>query len=287
MARHARSGPVRDLLKHRLVVTGCALGALGAFGLAYADRSDHGSMLLWSGFGVFVGAITVIVASLSIGPRPLRSLGVGAWTTVAALGAGMGWLGRGSHAVTSGRGLMMPPLLFLMAVALLPLGMWLMVWRPEQSWEKELREERQRGRGTVESAHHLKERSRMRASRTGAAMLATALLAGGSFALGRATGDDVTWRTGTAVLGGDESSPQFSARLGPDDDWTYGAQRSVAQWVDADGSSHSGGWPDCLMPPTEQHPDRAQQVPIRFATVPVDDAELGSGPQVVAVDCRV
>ena len=41
------------------------------------------------------------------------------------------------------------------------------------------------------------------------------------------------------------------------------------------------------MPPTEQHPDRAQQVPIRFATVPVDDAELGSGPQVVAVDCRV
>lgn len=146
MARHARSGPVRDVLKHRLVVAGCALGSLGAFGLAYADRSDHASMLLWSGFGVFVGAITVIVASLSIGPRPLRSLGVGAWMSVAALGAGMGWLGRGSHSVTSGRGLMMPPLLLVMTVALLPLGVWLMVWRPEQNWEKELREERQRGR---------------------------------------------------------------------------------------------------------------------------------------------
>jgi hypothetical protein len=120
-----------------------------------------------------------------------------------------------------------------------------------------------------------------------AALLGVAVLAGGSFALGRATGDDVTWHTGSAVLGGGESSPQFSARLSPDDDWTYGARGSVTRWTDARGVSHSGGWPDCLRPPTEEHPKRAQVVTIRFATVDVDEAQFGSGPRVVAVDCRV
>lgn len=123
--------------------------------------------------------------------------------------------------------------------------------------------------------------------RAAAALLAVVLLAGGSFALGRATGDDVTWHTGTAVLGGDETSPQFSARLSPDDDWTYGARGSVTRWTSADGASHSGGWPACLMPPTDEHPERAQAVRIRFGTVDVDEAELGSGPRVVAVDCRL
>lgn len=112
------------------------------------------------------------------------------------------------------------------------------------------------------------------------------MIASGSFALGRATGDDVTWHSGNAVLGGGESSPKFSARLRPDDAWTYGAKGSVPRWTDADGVSHSGGWPDCLMPPTEEHPDRRQVVPVRFATVDVDEGEIGSGPRVVAVDCR-
>ncbi|WP_323097421.1 hypothetical protein [Intrasporangium sp. YIM S08009] len=118
------------------------------------------------------------------------------------------------------------------------------------------------------------------------AVAAAAFLAAGSFALGRATGDDVTWLTGTATLGGDEWSPQFSARSGTGDDWTYGASGSVSRWVDARGESHHGGWPECLLPPTEQHPNRPQDVPIRFATVPVDEGQFGSGPQVVAVDCR-
>ena len=126
----------------------------------------------------------------------------------------------------------------------------------------------------------------MRATFVGAGVIVAVLIAGGSFALGRASGDDVTWRSGTAMLGGSESSPQFSVRLAPDDDWTYGAEGSVGMWVDLHGSSHSSGWPDCLLPPTEQHPDRAQVVSIRFATVAVDGGALGSGPRVVAVDCR-
>lgn len=126
----------------------------------------------------------------------------------------------------------------------------------------------------------------MRTLRTAAMVAGVVLMAGGSFALGRATGDDVTWHTGTAVLGGDEDMPQFSARLGADEDWTYGAQGSVTRWVDAQGESHSGGWPQCLMPPTDLHPSRAHVVSIRFATAPVDEGEFGSGPRVVAVDCR-
>jgi hypothetical protein len=39
---------------------------------------------------------------------------------------------------------MMPPLMLIMALGLLPLGVWLMVRRPEQNWDKELREERER-----------------------------------------------------------------------------------------------------------------------------------------------
>lgn len=94
MARHARSGPVRDLLKHRLVVAGCVLGALGAFGLAYAERRDHASVLLWSGFAVFLAAMTVIVASLSIGPVPFAA---SAWELGPLSGrrvqAWVGWVG--------------------------------------------------------------------------------------------------------------------------------------------------------------------------------------------------
>ena len=125
----------------------------------------------------------------------------------------------------------------------------------------------------------------MNARQAAVAVTAAALVAVGSFALGRASADDVTWRTGTAVLGGDDASPQFTARSGTDD-WAYGARGSVPRWVDARGESHAGGWPECLLPPTEQHPSRPQQVPIRFGTVPVDDGASGSGPQVVAVDCR-
>lgn len=117
-------------------------------------------------------------------------------------------------------------------------------------------------------------------------VVAVALVTGGSFALGRATGDDVTWRSGTAMLGGTETSPQFTATPTGEQDWTYGARGSVPRWVDARGASHAGGWPECLMPPTEQHPSRSQVVPIKFATVSVDEGEFGSGPQVVAVDCQ-
>jgi hypothetical protein len=87
------------------------------------------------------------------------------------------------------------------------------------------------------------------------------------------------------MLGGGESSPKFSV-VSSSERWTYGASGSVDQWIDAYGASHFGGWPDCLLPPTEEHPDRHQVVPVRFGTVPVDRGRYGSGPAVVSVDCR-
>ena len=45
----------------------------------------------------------------------------------------------------------MPPLMLLMAIALFPLGVWMIVRRPEKNWEKEVREEHERRQGRTTS----------------------------------------------------------------------------------------------------------------------------------------
>lgn len=123
----------------------------------------------------------------------------------------------------------------------------------------------------------------MDARRTAVLILTGFALGAGGFAVGRVTDDDITWHTGTAILGGDASHPQFSSVFG---DWIYGASDGIPHWVDAAGKGHSGGWPNCLVPPTEAHPERDQVVPVRFGTVPVDGGDGVGGRVVVAVDCR-
>ena len=118
--------------RHRLVVLACALGAMVMFALAYAERDDQAAALLWVGYSVFTGSVPFIVASMSIGPRPLRSFGVGAWLTVAASDLALVWMGRDATAANDGRGVVIPP----MAVGLVPLGLWMMIRRPEQKWER-------------------------------------------------------------------------------------------------------------------------------------------------------
>jgi hypothetical protein len=53
-------------------VLACALGAMVMFALAYAERDEQAAALLWVGYGVFTGSVTVIVASMSIGPDPTQ-----------------------------------------------------------------------------------------------------------------------------------------------------------------------------------------------------------------------
>lgn len=68
------------------------------------------------------------------------------------------------------------------------------------------------------------------------------------------------------------------ASVGVDGVW-YGVRDSVA-WIDAEGSMHEGGWPDCLgsVPATGRV--------VRFGAMDVTYPDGASGPAVVYVDCR-
>jgi hypothetical protein len=145
MGRHGRTGVLfSGVVKHRLVVGLVGLVALAMLVGAWSHKGDRESGLLWFGMGVFTASVTVIVGSLSIGPRPLRSFGVGVWLLVMAGGALMVWLGKDALDATRPRDVVGPPFMLFLAIGLVPLALWMMIWRPEQSWEKELRYERER-----------------------------------------------------------------------------------------------------------------------------------------------
>ena len=80
------------------------------------------------------------------------------------------------------------------------------------------------------------------------------------------------WMTGTAHVGSD----QFSAEV---DRWTYGVQGSVPMWIDAHGTHHDGGWPECLKVSS------GSDTPVTFQAREVA-VEGNSWRQIVAVDCR-
>jgi hypothetical protein len=61
------------------------------------------------------------------------------------------------------------------------------------------------------------------------------------------------------------------------DGWTYGARDSIPRWVDAEGSWHDGGWPECL--------DQGERS-IRFVAGPLVRIEGIGERTVLAVDCR-
>ena len=62
-------------------------------------------------------------------------------------------------------------------------------------------------------------------------------------------------------------------------DWTYGFSDSVPEWIDASGTTHMGGWPNCLnRVGTHQR--------IRFGWIPVTFPNGIGERDVVWVDCR-
>ena len=145
MTRHRGSRAISDVVRHRFIVTLVAVAAVGMLIEAWVSRQeDPEGARLWLGFGIFTASAAVIAGSLSIGPRPLRSFGVGGWLLAMACGAFVVWRSRNAIDGTRTRDLMIPPLMLLLATSLVPLGLWMMIWRPEQNWEKEMRFERER-----------------------------------------------------------------------------------------------------------------------------------------------
>lgn len=142
MSRHGRSGVASPVLRHRLITGFVAAAAVWMLATSWVHRGNPDSALLWLGFGVFTGSAAIIVGSLSIGPRPLRSFGAGAWFLTMATGGVIIWLGRGAVEPDDQRGQVLVPIMLICSVGLTPLALWLMIWRPEQNWEKELRLER-------------------------------------------------------------------------------------------------------------------------------------------------
>lgn len=80
------------------------------------------------------------------------------------------------------------------------------------------------------------------------------------------------WHTARAYIGTQQVSIAY-------DGWTYGAVGSVGEWIDARGSWHDRGWPDCLQVPAGSTAD------VRFAAhrVTLDGT---SWRPIVAIDCR-
>ena len=95
------------------------------------------------------------------------------------------------------------------------------------------------------------------------------LLAG--YQLGHHHSAAVTWHTGLGEI--DDHEVTISAP-----GWTYGAQGAVPGWIDSSGTTHNGGWPDCLNP-------SGTQKQVRFAATNVNTAGTSSR-QIVLVDCR-
>lgn len=90
----------------------------------------------------------------------------------------------------------------------------------------------------------------------------------GSFWSGRHNTD--TWHTGIAYTGIRQISIEY-------DGWTYGANDSVPEWIDAQGTEHDSGWPDCLRGP-------GRHVPVRFQAREVT-VDASTWRPIVAIDC--
>jgi hypothetical protein len=119
------------------------------------------------------------------------------------------------------------------------------------------------------SGAHLPSRGRSVRAVVGAVLVAALALA---FVAGLQLGKPhTTWHTGMGYLG----DRQFSVEY---DGWFYGAQDAVPSWIDADGSWHESGWPDCL-------DVVGTTLEVRFAAQEVTLDGVTSRP-VVAIDCR-
>lgn len=111
----------------------------------------------------------------------------------------------------------------------------------------------------------------------------TVVAATAGYVIGARVTEQADWHSVTAQVVGEADHPLVSIDV---DGFTYAIPDDVAYWIDAGGTTHTGGWPSCLRPnPAGTTTQVPRSVPIRFATAAVDADEL-STRIVVAVDCR-
>lgn len=103
-------------------------------------------------------------------------------------------------------------------------------------------------------------------------LVATAVLAG---TVGYAAGGG---RSGALVMTGSAHSGEAQVGVRDADGREYGIPLDMIFWMDAKGSLHDRGRPDCLPPP-------GQTKPLKFAAVDVSVEGVSWRP-VVWVDCR-
>ncbi len=103
------------------------------------------------------------------------------------------------------------------------------------------------------------------------------------FMIGTKAAETADWHTVTVEVVGETNRPLVSVDV---DGWTYAIRDSVPHRIDAEGATHTGGWPTCLKPnPVGTSTQVPRKVPIRFAAVNVDADGL-AWREVVSVDCR-
>lgn len=119
------------------------------------------------------------------------------------------------------------------------------------------------------------------------AALAIAAAAGtGGFLAGTSAAESADWHTGTARVMGHPDDPEIVARVdGGDDGWDYATTGDI-EWIDENGTHHSGDtWPECLPVVPVESPRFGDSHPIRFASVKVEAEGMGWRP-IVMIDCR-
>ncbi len=88
-----------------------------------------------------------------------------------------------------------------------------------------------------------------------------------------ARGSHPDWQTGQAI-----TTPTRLLQV-QTDDWSYAARDAVPAWIDASGTWHDGGWPNCLDVPQGRH------LQVRFAATEVT-VEDTTWRTIEIIDCR-
>lgn len=114
--------------------------------------------------------------------------------------------------------------------------------------------------------------------------LVTVAVGTAAFLGGAAAGEEAEWRTGTARVMGEPSSPEVVIT---DDAGRDYATAGLVDWIDGHGTLHTGDrLPGCLRSLPLTHPEYGERTVLQFATADVDVDGVGSTRLVVAIDCR-